>query len=163
MSNKIIDCFIFYNELDMLKFRLDYLYDTVDKFILLESTVTFIGAQKELYFQKNKELYEAYKDKIIHVIVDDLPDDDPSKNAIDNAWVREKLQRNLLDRGISQLKLDDNDIIVITDLDEIPDRKTLESLKTNNNIQNISYSFEQDMYYYNLTCKKRLNGMMPNL
>lgn len=161
MPNKIIDCFTFYNELDMLKFRLDYLYDTVDKFILLESTVTFSGVQKELYFQKNKQLYDAYKDKIIHVIVDDLPGDDPSKNAIDNAWVRERLQRNLLDRGISQLQLTDDDIIVITDLDEIPDRKTLNLLKTIDKIENIPYALEQDMYYYNLTCKRKSKWHHP--
>jgi|688.fasta_scaffold00441_37 beta-1,4-mannosyl-glycoprotein beta-1,4-N-acetylglucosaminyltransferase len=161
MTNKIIDCFTFYNELEMLKFRLDYLYDTVDNFVLLESTLTFSGKQKELYFQNNKHLYEAYKDKIIHVVVEDLPLDDPSKNAIDNAWVREKLQRNLLDRGINQLQLTDNDIIVITDLDEIPDRNTLALLKTIDRIENVPYALEQDMYYYNITCKRKAKWYHP--
>lgn len=154
MPNKIIDCFLFYNELDMLKFRLDYLHDTVDKFVILESTLTFSGKQKDLYFEKNKTMYQAYQDKIIHIIVDDLPLDDPSKNVVDNAWIREKLQRNYLDRGISKLDMCNDDIIVISDVDEIPDRKTLALLKKIEKIENIVYALEQDMYYYNLSCKR---------
>jgi beta-1,4-mannosyl-glycoprotein beta-1,4-N-acetylglucosaminyltransferase len=154
MPNKIIDCFIFYNELDMLKFRLDYLYDTVDYFVILESTLTFSGQQKELFFEKNKSMYEVYQDKIIHVIVDDLPPDDPSKPIVDNAWMRERLQRNLLDRGITKLNLNDDDVIVITDVDEIPDRNTLALLTKLDKIENIVYALEQDMYYYNLSCKR---------
>jgi beta-1,4-mannosyl-glycoprotein beta-1,4-N-acetylglucosaminyltransferase len=153
MPNKIIDCFLFYNELDMLKFRLDYLYDTVDYFVILESTLTFTGEQKELLFEKNKSMYEAYQDKIIHVIVDDLPSDDPTKSITDNAWIREKFQRNSLHRGISKLHLNDDDVIVITDVDEIPDRKTLALLRKMDKIENIVYALEQDMYYYNLSCK----------
>ena len=153
MPKQIVDCFTFYNELDMLRFRLEYLYDTVDKFVLLESTLTFSGAKKDLFFEKNKHLFEKYQDKIIHVIVDDLPLDVPNKTAEENAWVREKLQRNLLDRGIKQIQLDDNDIIVITDLDEIPDRNTLSLVKQVENLEHIAYALEQDMYYYNLTCR----------
>lgn len=163
MPNKIIDCFIFYNEMDMLKYRLDYLYDTVDKIILLESTLTFSGVFKELYFQNNKHLYQKYMDKIIHVVVDDLPGDSPNKTATENAWIREKLQRNLLDRGISQLDLNDNDIIVITDLDEIPDINTLNILKNTPKIDNVAIALEQDMYYYNLTCKGKSKWYHPKL
>jgi hypothetical protein len=33
---KVIDCFIFYNELDMLEFRLEELNDVVDRFFIVE-------------------------------------------------------------------------------------------------------------------------------
>lgn len=163
MSKKLIDCFTFYNELEMLKFRLNYLYDTVDKFILLESTLTFSGKQKNLYFEQNKELFEKYMDKIIHIKVDDLPLDDPNKDVITNAWIREKLQRNLLHRGIQQLQLDEKDVIIITDLDEIPDRNTLAYIKQLETLDNIPYALEQDMYYYNLTCKGKNKWYHPKL
>ena len=54
---KIIDCFIFYNELDMLELRLNELYDVVDHFVLVESTKTFVRNDKELYFENYKERF----------------------------------------------------------------------------------------------------------
>lgn len=149
MTKKLIDCFTFYNELDMLKFRLNYLHDIVDTFVIVEATLTHAGNEKELYFEKNKHLFEKHMDKIIHIIVNELPD----KSVTGDAWVREKLQRNLIDRGINKLVLCDEDIIVISDVDEIPDIDTLSIVKNTQQIENICYSLEQDLYYYNLTCK----------
>lgn len=159
MSHKLIDCFLFYNELDMLKYRLEYLYDIVDIFVLVESTLTFSGDNKELYYHNNKHLFEKYNDKIIHIIVDDLPNKDITKDA----WVRERKHRNSIDRGIHKLNLDDNDIICICDLDEIPDRRILNIFKNIQKIENIPYALEQDMYYYNLTCRARNKWYHPKL
>ena len=55
---KIIDCFIFYNELDMLTYRLNILNDVVDYFVLVESNHTFVGKEKPLFYQDNKHLFE---------------------------------------------------------------------------------------------------------
>lgn len=151
---KIIDCFLFYNELTMLKFRLEYLYDYVDKFVLLESTKTFVGHDKELYYEHNKHLFEKYEDKIIHIIVDDDVNFNP--NDIEHHeihWQREKFQRNCLDRGISQIDLNADDILIINDVDEIPDRNVLCLLRTQH-MQNALLTLEQDFYYYNLNCKR---------
>jgi len=60
---KLIDGFVFYNELGLLKYRLDTLYEIVDNFILVESTKTFSGNSKELFYEKNKGLYEKYKNQ----------------------------------------------------------------------------------------------------
>ena len=54
---KIIDCFIFYNELDLLTYRLNLLNNIVDYFIIVESTHTFIGKEKKLFFNDNKHLF----------------------------------------------------------------------------------------------------------
>lgn len=151
MSHKLIDCFLFYNELDMLKYRLEYLYDTVDFFVLVECTLTHSGDVKELYYQNNKQLFEKFNDKIIHIIVDDLPNKDIEKNA----WIREKKHRNCIDRGLNILNLNNNDIICICDLDEIPDRNTLKIFKNIDKIENIPYALEQELYYYNLTCRAK--------
>lgn len=72
--SKIIDGFIFYNELDMLEFRLKEHWDVVDYFILVESTKTFAYNDKILYFDQNKSRYSNYLEKIIHIIVDDMPE-----------------------------------------------------------------------------------------
>ncbi len=154
---KLIDCFLFYNELDMLRYRLDYLYDTVDFFVLVESTLTFAGSNKELHYENNKTLFEKYNDKIIHIIVKDLP----TKEETDNTWVREKMHRNCIQRGL--ININDNDIIIINDLDEIPDKNTLKIIKESKNMENVPYALEQDMYYYNLTCKASNKWYHPKL
>ena len=69
---KIIDCFTFYNELDLLTYRLNILNDVVDYFVLVEATHTHIGKEKPLFYQENKHLFEKFNDKIIHVVVDDF-------------------------------------------------------------------------------------------
>ena len=121
----IVDCFTFYNELDILKKRLKYLSPVVDKFVLVESTKTFRGNSKELFYEQNKKDFDEWKDKIIHIIVEDNPDDK-------NPWVRESYQRNCITRGLTELSTED--IVMISDVGEVPKtelvRKLLKSLDT---------------------------------
>ena len=120
---KVIDCFIFYNELDMLEFRLNELNDLVDYFVLVECIKTHSNNDKELYFENNKTRFSKFLDKIIHIIVkDNIPQ---TSNSMD----RENYQRNCIDEGIKKLSLNNDDIIIIADLDEIPDTKTVLNLK----------------------------------
>ena len=147
---KIVDCFTFYNELTMLKFRLEYLYETVDHFVLVEATLTHSGNPKPLFFEQNKSMFSKYLDKIVHVVVQDMPRsrlDIISKN-VEYTHNRENYQRHCIDRGIKRLSLSNEDLILISDCDEIPNRDTIK----NTPIQKL-YSLEQDMYYYNLTMK----------
>ena len=92
---KIIDCFIFYNEMDLLTYRLNILNDVVDFFVIVEATRTFIGKEKPLFYNENKHLFEKFHDKIIHIIVDDFPYKYPSINiARGDQWENERFQRN---------------------------------------------------------------------
>jgi len=109
----IVDCFTFYNELDILKKRLTYLSPVVDKFVLVESTVTHKGEDKILYYDRYKNLFDEWNHKIIHVIVDHNP---PAFNP----WTRENFQRNSIMRGLNNFK--DDDYVMISDVDEIPNR-----------------------------------------
>ncbi len=142
---KIIDGFIFYNELELLKARLHELYDVIDYFILVEGTLTFTGKTKPLYYDENKELFSKYNNKIIHIIVDDYP-------ITTNPWDREHHQRKCIHRGISRLSLDPNDIIIISDVDEIPNSYIINSIKNNSINININtiYSLVMTLYYYTL-------------
>lgn len=158
---KIVDCFIFYNELKMLEFRLEYLYNTVDHFVLVEATTTHAGNPKPLFFQDNKERFSKYLDKIVHVIVEDMPTTLPitksllsfrkmPQTSIELPLLREIHQRNCISRGIEHLKLSMRDIIMISDVDEIPDRNTLRNMPLG--IQDFKvYALVQKLYYYNLT------------
>ena len=151
---KIIDCFTFYNELDLLTYRLNILKDVVDYFVIVESTHTHTGKTKTLYFDENKHLFTNFTDKIIHIVVNDLPCKYINANlSHDEVWKNENFQRNAISRGINCLNnLEQSDLVIISDLDEIPDPCTLYKIK-NNNINVDINSLEMDLYYYNLNTR----------
>jgi len=150
----IVDSFIFYNELDLLFYRLSILNEYVDKFILVESTHTFSGHLKPLYYQENKERFSEFNDKIIHIVTD-MPYKIPNMNySLNHQWENEYYQRNCIKHGIDRISdiLKDDDIILTSDVDEIPNPQVLIDLK------NCTLKFNRemlnrlalDMYYYNL-------------
>src|SRR5262249_48262662 len=71
--NKIFDCFMFFNELEILSIRLKELYDVVHRFVIIEAPVTHQGKPKPLYFHENSERFRTFSDKIHHVVVRDMP------------------------------------------------------------------------------------------
>ncbi len=127
----IYDCFSFFNELDILEIRLNTLNEVVDKFVLVEAPWTHTGHPKPLYFEENKQRFAPFLDKIIHIVASEPPVS-PDKTDRENAWIRENWQRNQIVRGLSDAKPDD--ILIIADLDEIPDPKILQTLSVPNNV-----------------------------
>ena len=117
---KIFDCFTFYNEFDLLELRLKEHWDSVDYFVISEANLTFQGNKKPFYLKDNWERFKPYKDKIIHIEVNDMPDDP-------NPWVREIFQRNSLARGLDLA--DPDDIIAVSDCDEILRSSTWEEIR----------------------------------
>jgi len=107
----IIDCFPFFNELDILEIRLNVLNKVVDKFVLVEASKTQSLLDKPYYFEENKERYKHFLDKIIHIKIDDFPKKD--------GWAMENYQRNCIVKGLRQIDLKEEDIIGISDVDEI--------------------------------------------
>ena len=89
----IFDCFTFNDELELLEIRLNVLKDVVDRFVLVEATKTFTNKSKPLIYEENKDRFKEFADKIIHIVVDDFPDDD-------NPWARENWQRNKIMEGL---------------------------------------------------------------
>lgn len=118
---KIFDCFTYFNELSLLELRFNELYDIVDYFILIEASETFSGIKKEFYFDSIKNKFEKWMDKIIQVQID-FPTADMT------SWEREYFQRNCISKIVLHLSKDPNDIVIISDADEIPNSKTLLSL-----------------------------------
>jgi len=150
----IIDCFTFFNELDLLEIRLNELGDTVDKFVIVEAELTQSLIPKPLYFEENKRRYEKFLDKIVHIkMTKDLCPDNGN-----NLWNMENMQRNQISRGIHLCGPEDNTIILISDLDEIPRAKMVQELP--NIFAKMEYkivSFEMDFlaYFLNLRAKNR--------
>jgi beta-1,4-mannosyl-glycoprotein beta-1,4-N-acetylglucosaminyltransferase len=158
---KIIDCFLFFNELEMLSFRLKELNNFVDYFVLVESEYTFSGNTKELYYRNNKELFAEYNHKIIHVVEKDF-----DLILYYSAWEREASQRNAIKKGLDELNLSDDDVIIISDCDEIPNTIYLEQIKYQPKIlvkpAQINV-LKQDFYYYNLFSKKANKWLMSKV
>jgi len=110
---KIYDCFTFFNELDVLEVRLEELYPYVDHFVLVESKISVNGKTRDtMYFQENMKRYEKYMDKIIYIYDTDAPQPGPG------GWDTENHHRNCIVRGLTNASPED--IILISDLDEIP-------------------------------------------
>jgi beta-1,4-mannosyl-glycoprotein beta-1,4-N-acetylglucosaminyltransferase len=152
-NKMIVDCFIFYNELDMLNYRLNILDKVVDYFVLVESTHTHVGKEKPLFYNENKHLFAKFNHKIIHIVVDDFPHKYPNINIEkQEQWINERFQRDCISRGIDKLNLAGEDIIIISDLDEIPNPTVLENVKNNNIVVGINI-LDMDIYYYNLNSK----------
>lgn len=107
----IIDCFPFFNELDILEIRLNILDSVVDKFVLVEASKTQSKLDKPFYFEQNKERYSKFLDKIIHIKITDFPKED--------GWAMENYQRNSIIHGLNKAKLNENDIVAVSDVDEI--------------------------------------------
>lgn len=154
---KIIDCFTFYNELDLLFYRLSILNDVVDKFILVEATKTHSGNDKPLYYENNKLMFSQFQHKIVHIIEDELLSKNELKNiqnvkcSGNDYWMNENKQRNSINKGLEIIKneLNDDDYIFISDVDEIPNPDALIKIKNNDKINNIGVLCEY-LYYYSL-------------
>lgn len=132
----VYDCFQFFNELDLLKLRLQILSPVVDKFVISEATETFSGLPKPLYYEENKEMFAEFQDRIIHVVVSDTPAGD--------THVRDTYQKNGGTKGLAECK--DDDIILFSDLDEIPNPQAILSVLEDFQDDKI-YHFAQRLFY----------------
>ena len=132
----VYDCFQFFNELDILKIRLNVLGPVVDRFVISEATETFSGLKKPLYYEENKELFAECADKIIHVVVEDTPEGD--------THYRDTFQKNAVTRGLKDCT--DEDVIIFSDLDEIPNPDKIREILMNFHKDKI-YHFAQRLFY----------------
>jgi len=135
----IFDCFIFFNEFELLEIRLNELNDVVDKFVLVEATKTHQGKDKPLYFEENKKQFSDFLNKMIHIAVSDYP-----KRA--NPLQLEYHQRNKISEGLNACLPEDQ--IIISDIDEIPRPEKIIEAKELKGIK----IFEQQMFYYFMNC-----------
>lgn len=159
----IYDCFLFFNELDLLEIRLNELNEVVDKFVLIECSKTFSSKQKPLYFEENKSRFENFLDKIIHVKVLDLPEIPPRPGRMQTFHNRhdvEIFQRNCIARGLKDCNPDD--IIMISDVDEIPEKKSIlkaAELLAHDKSQMVTFIHRFYCYFLNGLCVS--SGKIP--
>jgi len=135
----IYDCFMFFENLELLELRLMTLNEIVDKFVIVELGMTHMGKQKPFHFEDNKDMFDKYLHKIVHIKRDNLPFTDERQMEIDN--------RNLIAEGYENA--DPDDYIIISDEDEIPDPDILmNGIRKGYN----SFAVRQKLFYYYVNC-----------
>jgi beta-1,4-mannosyl-glycoprotein beta-1,4-N-acetylglucosaminyltransferase len=150
---------MYFDEEQVLDLRLNVLNKDVDYFVIVESTFNHKGEKRNLLF--NKEKFLKFNQKIIYLIYDEVPklietinqndtNDIKSHRYIMNALHRENAQRNFISKGLTNADMDD--LILISDVDEIPKLDSLNLKKVKNEI----ILFKQDMFYY------KYNLTLPN-
>ena len=139
----IYDCFTYFNDDLITDLRLNTLDRYIDKFIIVEATTDHSGKKKELNFDLNN--FSKFKKKIQYIVVNDLPKNTKPFYYNRRMWhknmVREEYQRNQIMRGLVDAK--DEDLIIISDNDEIPDLRNLKNI----NIKKFAV-FNQKFYKY---------------
>ncbi len=140
----IYDCIPFFNELDILKLRLNIMAPYVDKFVLEEATVTFSGEPKPMTFAEHRDMFAEFLDRIIYVAVDDSPLEGITTHE------RDKFQKNKLMNALINDGAKEDDIILLSDVDEIPNVDILEDvfgrLRSEEDADKI-FHFAQRMFY----------------
>jgi len=148
----VYDCFLFFNELDLLEIRLNELNDVVDKFVLVESSLTHSSKKKPYYFEESKDKFSNFLYKIIHIKVDDTPDIPPRPGRMGTFHNRhdiEWFQRDCAGRGL--VSCSDDDVILLSDVDEIPrPESVIKASEILSKDENAIVSFKQGLYYYYL-------------
>ena len=157
---KIYDCFMYFDEELILDLRLNILDKFVDYFVIVESIFTHKGEKRDLKFNINK--FKKFEDKIVYLVYDQEPsqikkivskdtEDEKSRKYIMNALFRENAQRNFINGALNDL--DNEDVILVSDVDEIPNLKGINFKEKKSKI----ILFKQDMLYY------KFNLKLPNL
>ena len=150
---------MYFDEELVLDVRFHHLYKYIDYFVIVESEFNHKGEKRDLNFDINK--FSKFKDKILYLVKNNQPqeineiseadsENDKNNKYIINAAYRENSQRNFIMEGLK--KANDEDIILVSDVDEIPKIDNIDF----NNIKEKIFLFKQDMFYY------KFNLSIPN-
>ena len=140
---------MYFDEDLVLEIRLNTLYKKVDKFVIAEATRDHAGRNKKLNFDINK--FNKFKKKIKYIVIDDLPTNVQSnKKDWHENHIRDQFQRNALARGYKDCKPDD--LIMISDIDEIPDPKKIAEFNLKNKYACLlQKNFQSKLNFLNIT------------
>jgi beta-1,4-mannosyl-glycoprotein beta-1,4-N-acetylglucosaminyltransferase len=154
----IIDSFMFFNEFDILEGRLEYLYDHVDYFVLVESNLTHGGQPKPMHFMENMSRYKKYLDKVIYMpyaaSVDQfeynkMPTHD--RDFETGPWQMENAQRNHIAKALEFFPEDA--LLLISDVDEIPHKDCMAIAENSFKDFGPILAIQQTYYCYNFNQK----------
>lgn len=141
---RVFDAVLFNNEIEILTIRWKELYPSVTGFVILESNSTFTGLEKPLFFGENRDLFDFVEPGLTYGTI-------PGRSRKGkNPFIEEAYQRLGLDHLIKVAGIADDDLLIMSDVDEIPSRHTIDLLRWCDKVpkiihlrlKNYLYSFE---------------------
>ena len=147
--------YILYNGEPIIEFRLKYLNNYVDKFIIVESIYTHSGNKKDaFYFDINKDIFKEYENKIMFYPINYLPNEEEIATIYKNrvlpenkiSWVYEIYQRDYIQTELNKIK--NPFIVFVCDVDEIPRKELYINIKNEYNKLNDGLHIEMMFFYY---------------
>ena len=151
----IIDTFLYFNEKELADLRIKYLKDEVDLFVIIEANITHQGKPKEWNFENilNTKLL-PFKNKIkYHKLTIEEKDIEKNEGWISEnvkggkSWKIENIQRNFIQTACKNFSKED--IILISDVDEIPSLKKIKFLRKCEFDEINPVAFEQFLFHTN--------------
>ncbi|KAL9246283.1 hypothetical protein vseg_019839 [Gypsophila vaccaria] len=128
---RVFDGALFNNEVDMLEIRWNELYPYVTQFVMLESNSTFTGIPKPLYFALNRDKFKFIEPRLTYGTIGGR------FRKGENPFVEEAYQRVALDHLLRIAGIEDDDLLIMSDIDEIPSRHTVNLLRWCDDIPSI--------------------------
>ena len=155
-KNKIIDTFLFFNEIEMLKIRLEYLGPIIDYFVIAEADIDFAGIKKNFNLNKNIIDTLPFSEKIIYYqkkinfnsLFWKIRKIRYGKNKARLLWKLQDAQRNSLLEPLREFN--QNDLIIFSDIDEFPSLEAIKFIQSKGRKNIKTYSCKQIFYYYDL-------------
>lgn len=182
-KSKIYDCFLYFQEFEILEIRLKYLYDYIDNFVIIEFNQSFSGKKKKFNLEDKLKDLSPYLDKIFYYKIDeyhtsfhqlitylDNKRDNVSqiikKNLLRHKhydrneinWVLDTYQRESIYYALSKFKIDNEDLIIISDIDEIPNFQIITDIKFIFLHKIITFKQKAFSYYLNLLSSENWYG-----
>ena len=182
-EKKIYDCFLFFQEFEILELRLKYLYEYVDLFIVVEFNQTFAGNKKNFNLEGNLKKFSNYLDKLFYYKIDEnlhsfndliahLNNKGDSiskiiaKNMLEHRhydrneinWVIDTYQRESIYYALNNFKISEEDLIIISDIDEIPNYKILEDFRKDFSYSIVTFKQNAFSFFLNLLSSKGWYG-----
>lgn len=153
----LFDCFMFFNELELLEIRLHELRKVVDWFVLVEGEETFTGKPRGCVFEEHRQRFRGFS--ICHVRLPGFP------AGLGSAWDREAYSRDAIALGLRELTPRPDDVVLLSDVDEIPRAEAVRqsALRLAQNRARTCYMLEQPMFYYYVNCKSDADWCMARV
>jgi beta-1,4-mannosyl-glycoprotein beta-1,4-N-acetylglucosaminyltransferase len=171
MSKPLIIDYIIYNGEPIVEYRLQYLNDYVDYFVLVESLYTHSGKKKpELYYYKNIDIFKKYEQKIIVKILETIPNKDDKiyqdiikyekLPEVKDSWINEIYNRNYIQQELLKI-FDQPFIVLVCDADEIPRKELVQNIHTYYNRLNEGMHIQMYFLIYGFRWKKDIKWYHP--
>jgi len=149
----LIDAFTYFNEKELVELRLKYLNSIVDYFVVIESNITFTGKEKKWNFPnvlKNslKEFSHKIQYHQLNIKLDEIKNEESwiiDNEKGDDFWRIENFQRNYIKTACKKFSKDD--ILIISDLDEIPSTKKLNFILSSDFAKIAPVALEQHLFH----------------